>query len=150
MLVCLGESVHFHRAGWLARMVDVWRRLGSGMYGFWSSNLVRPHLNTTGFVVDPVLLRLYRNKVVTKTDRYQFEHGRYAFWKRVRLMGKPVRLVTWDGDWPPERWRQPANILWRGDQSNCLAYCSHTDNYLAAPLETRRVWQRHIDSPYRE
>ncbi len=47
MLVCLGESVYFHRPGWLKRMVEAWKVHGPGMYGFWASYLVRAHLNTT-------------------------------------------------------------------------------------------------------
>ncbi len=41
MLVCLGESVYFHRAGWLKRLVEAWEAYGEGMYGVYASNAVR-------------------------------------------------------------------------------------------------------------
>jgi len=57
--------------------------------------------------------------------------------------------VTWDGTWDPFQWRYPDNILWRGNQTNCLVYCNHTDRYNAAPVETRRNWERGADQPFK-
>ena len=147
ILVCLGESVYFHRAGWLRRVVEAWTKYGAGMYGFFSSNLVRPHMNTTGFATSPVLLRDYPKSITTHHDRYEFEHGERAFWRYVHGRGMPTKLLTWDGEWDPFLWRYPANILWRGDQSNCLVLCNHTERYDLAPPDTRRVWARGADSP---
>ena len=149
MLVCLGESVYFHRAGWLARMVEAWNKFGPGMFGFWSSNLVRPHMNTTGFVCDPALIAAYPFIINTRQDRYDFEHGQQPFWKRVVAQGRPVRFVTWDGEWEPAKWRQPPNILWRGDQSNLLAWCIHSDRYNEAPANTRWKWEAGADRPFK-
>lgn len=146
MLVCFGESVYFHRPGWLKKLVEAWDRFGPGMYGLFSSNLVRTHLNTTAFVTAPRPLRIYptpKNRV----ERYDFEHGTHAFWRYVRSNEMAVKLVTWDGVWNPDQWRLPGNILWRGTQDNCLAFCSHTDHYFAANPERRKRWEQWVDGP---
>lgn len=148
-MLCLGESCYFHRKGWLARIVSAWNQHGPGMYGSFASNLVRPHLNTTGFVCSPKLLREYPFAVKSKSDRYNFEHGSNSFWKYVHLRGFPVRMVTWDGCWEPRLWRYPHDILWRGTQQNCLMFCSHTERYSKAPEKTKLAWARGADAPYR-
>ncbi len=53
-ILCMGESCFFHRAGWMDRIDQVWKRLGPGFYGFFSSNLTNPHLNTTAFLCPPI------------------------------------------------------------------------------------------------
>src|SRR5574341_1233510 len=90
ILVCLGESIYFHREGWLRRVVDAWMKYGAGMYGFYSSNIVRPHMNTTGFATLPSLLREYPLAVQTHKDRYDFEHGERSFWRFVHSRGMPT------------------------------------------------------------
>lgn len=144
MLLCLGESTHFHRDGWLKRMVEAWEEFGPGMYGAFSSNLKQPHLNTTGFAVKPQLL-LGCAVPKNKAERYEFEHGDRAFWKRVQNLGFPVKLVTWDSTYDPPHWRRSENILWRGDQSNCLWWCIHNDRYFEAPDHTKERWQKAAD-----
>lgn len=144
MMVCAGETIHFHKPGWLRRYVDAWEKFGPGMYGTFSSNLVRPHLNTTGFAIDPKLLLGYprpRNKV----DRYGMEHGQNSLWKRIEALKFPVRCVTWDGFWDSNHWRNGENILWKGDQSNLLMFCSHTTRYFEADAETRKVWEKNAN-----
>jgi hypothetical protein len=64
-------------------------------------------------------------------------------------MGYPVRLVTWDGDWSPRLWREPPNILWKGDQSNCLVRCNHLDRFDAASPAVKARWSKLADSPFR-
>lgn len=148
MLVCLGESVYFHSPGWLKRMVAAWEQFGPGMYGFWSSHLVRAHLNTTGFVVAPSHLLEYP-RPTNHDQRYDFEHGIHSFWRHQQAKGRPTNLVTWDGVWGPLQWRLPKNILWRGNQTNCLAYCSHTDRYNSSDPALRAKWSRFIDVPFK-
>lgn len=147
LLVCLGESVYFHNPGWLKRIADAWNMNGPGMYGFFSSNIVRGHLNTTAFACDPSLLLQYptpRNHA----ERYEFEHGSHSFWRSVQSWNRPVNLVTFDGVWSPLVWRVPRDILWKGTQTNCLAFCSHTDHYFAADPETQKRWSAWIDQPF--
>lgn len=143
--VCLGESVYCHRAGWLKRIVECQSEHGQGMYGIYSSYLVRPHLNTTAFAVSPQHLREYP-KPLDKGARYAFEHGDKSLWRRIMFAGGTTRLVTWDGCWEPKDWRRPENILWRGDQSNCLLHSNHTDRWNSAHEKTKQVWTYGADA----
>lgn len=145
MLVCLGESVYAWKENWLVPIVEAWKRYGPGMYGFFSSFLVRPHLNTTAFAIDPVFLMGWPT-ITTHYSRYQAEHGKYSLWKHLAEFKRPTKLVTWDGVYDPPQWRYPKNILWRGDQSNCLLRCNHLDRYDAAEPETRKRWAYSADT----
>lgn len=147
MMVCFGESVYFHKPGWLVPMVDAWNEFGPGMYGFLSSNLVRPHLNTTAFVCSPEHLR-QPPKVRTHQQRYEFEHGKRSLWRRLSEKHIPVALVTWDGIWAPGTWRDGENIMWRGDQSNLLVWCNHVDRWFDADPETRFKWSAGADAQF--
>lgn len=149
MMLCCGESIYFHRKGWLTRFREVWEKFGPGMYGSLSSNLVRSHLNTTGFCCHPLILDLWKERVVDRASRYAFEHGQNAFWRRVQKRGMPVKLVTWDGVYDPRSWRCPPNIMWRGNQTNCLMWCQHTDRYVAMDSKTKEHWARNADRPFK-
>lgn len=146
MLVALGESCYFTKPNWLKPVVDAWKRFGPGMYGFFSSFLVRPHLNTTAFAVDPSFLMGWPT-VDNHPARYNLEHGRFPLWKHLQSFKKPTKLVTWDGCYDPPQWRYPKNILWRGDQSNLLIRCNHTDRYDAADDTTKKQWAYAADHP---
>lgn len=147
MQVCFGESVYFFQAGWLQRLAFAWTAYGEGMYGCYSSNLIRAHLNTTAFATAPKFLRGYP-LVRNQSARYEFEHGKMSLWRRLEQFKAPTKLVTWDGVWNPRQWRQPSNILNRGDQSNCLVWSVHTDRYRAADLPTKISWAKASDSPF--
>lgn len=146
--VCFGESVRFHRSGWLERLVESADEFGEGMYGCLSSHAVSAHLNTTAFAVTPKFLKEYP-KVLNRTARYQFEHGQDAMWRRIHAQGAETRLVTWDGCWEPGQWRTPPNILWRGDQSNCLVFANHTDRWFGRHEPHRRQWSEMADMPFK-
>ena len=139
LIVCLGESVRFHRAGWLDRLVSSASEYGEGIYGCFSSLAISPHLNTTAFAVSPKFLKDYP-LVRSKTGRYEFEHGAGAMWRKIRNNGGATKLVTWDGCYDPGDWRKPDNILWRGDQSNSLVFCNHTDNWTGRNEYVRKNW----------
>lgn len=147
-MCCFGQSVYFHREGWLRRLEYAWNKFGPGMYGIWSSNLVRPHMNTTGFAVDPKLL-LGHSTPRNRAERYAFEHGLRSFWRTANAFGRPTKLVTFDGIYDPMQWRQPKDILWRGDQSNCLAFCNHTQRWSEATPKNKIAWSRAADQPFR-
>lgn len=149
LMLCLGESVYFHRAGWLKRFVEAWESVGPGFYGALSSFAIRAHLQTSAFVCAPWMFGHYPEPIKSKADRYAFEHGPKAFWRRIENKRLPVRLVTWDGVWKPREWRKPQNILWRGDQSNCLMWNNHVDRWFKANRQTRERWSRNADQPFR-
>ena len=138
LMLCLGESVYFHRPEWLLRLAEAYDQHGPGMYGLLSSYQLAPHLNTTAFACSPAFIRSYPLVCATKGDRYQFEHGVHALWRRVEASGQAVKFVTWDGEWDQDDWRKPDNILCRGDQSNLLAFCNHSDNYARAQGDMKR------------
>ncbi len=148
LMVCFGESVRFHRAGWLSRLVDSASGFGEGMYGCLSSHAITAHLNTTAFAVSPRFLKQYP-AVKNKAQRYEFEHGTTAMWRQIKASGCETRLVTWDGSWGPGEWRNPDNILWRGDQSNCLVLCNHSDRWQGKDEFTRQSWSNRADAPFK-
>lgn len=148
MMVCLGESNYFHRAGWLTRLVYAWQKYGPGMYGPYATNVIRAHLQTTAFCCPPSLLAKYPVKVTNQRERYDFEHGPKSLWRRASAEGVPVRLVTWDGEWLPQDWRTPKNILWRGDQSNLLMWSNHSDAFRDADAERKANWSKSADRDY--
>lgn len=149
ILLCCGESVYFHRAGWFQRFLDAWKTHGPGMYGTFSSNNVRGHLQTTAFCCHPTMLQNYPRRVGNRADRYEFEHGENALWRRLADQGRPVRMVTWDGEYEPRMWRAPSNILYRGDQSNLLMWCNHSDGYAQADPMRRYNWERTCNQPFK-
>jgi hypothetical protein len=148
-ILCLGESNYFHREGWLKRLVEAWERYGPGFYGPYSSNAVRGHLNTTAFMCSPQHIRSYPYRAKDRASRMEFEHGEGALCRRLYSRGIPVRLVTWDGEWEPRLWRMPQNILWRGDQSNCLMWCNHADGYANLSAANKAQWQSRWDQPFK-
>lgn len=149
IMVCLGESVYFHRKGWLLRLVEAWGKYGPGMYGPFSSNNVRSHLGTTAFCCHPSMLLSYPFLVRSGPARYEFEHGDGALWRRLARRNIPVRLVTWDGEWEPRYWRMPPNIMYRGNQSNCLMWCNHSDGFANATPRRKASWAATADQMFR-
>lgn len=137
MVVCFGGPAYVRRAGWLKRMVYAWQKHGPGFYGSLATFEVSPHINTTGFWCMPELLRNYPYHVDTREQRYAFEHGPKACWRRAARMGLPVKLVTWIREYNWRDWRMEDNIYRRGNQSSCLTYFRHSDNFETADPMTR-------------
>ncbi len=149
MLCCLGESCFFHRAGWLKRLAEARERWGPGMYGPLASHVRRAHLQTTAFAISPPQLLLeYPLPLKSREDRWQFEHGERAFWRMLHHRRFAVKLVTFDGEYSPGKWRVPENVLWKGTQENVLIWCNHTERYFEASPERKRNWQRSADRPF--
>ena len=132
MVFVCGANCYVRREFWLFRIAEVWNRTGPGMYGTMASYMVRPHINTSGFACLPSSLCKYAEdhpNVRSRFERYEFEHGPDALHIQIARQGMPVRLVTWDGDYGVAHWRTPENIYQKGDQSNCLTYFWHSDEY---------------------
>jgi hypothetical protein len=129
MMACFGGHTYFRRQGWLKRLAEAWQKNGPGLYGSLASYEIRPHFCTTGIAFPPSLLASYPFPVVTDADRYAFEHGPNSFVNYAIRRKLPVRLVTWDSDWPVNKWRWPENCYARGDQSNCLCYFRVSDSF---------------------
>ena len=134
LAVYFGTTSYVQAPHWLAHMVYASSRHGRGMYGSLASYEISPHLATTGFWCHPSLVAEYPHPVITKSDRYDFEHGPRAFWRHVQRRGLPALLVTWDGEYDWRDWRKPPNIYRRGNQGNCLTFYRHSTNFgLASP-----------------
>lgn len=147
MQVNFGESCYLHKPGWMLQLAQAWSVFGPSFLGVFSSHSVRAHLNTNAFACSPNHLREYP-PVTNHPERYAFEHGPNALWRRLDRKGIPVRLVTWDGTWRKGDWRKPQNILSRGTQENCLCWCIHNERYWAADPATKRLWASYADRPF--
>lgn len=146
IMLCCGGSTFFRKAGWGHRMVEAWETHGPGFYGSNAVFDVTPHINTNGFWCAPEMLALYPQPVVTKQDRYAFEHGQSSMWRILNAKGFPVKLVTWTGEFDWQEWRSQPNILRRGDQSNCLVYWHHHLIYERGGSQRRRELERVSDT----
>ncbi|MGB4593708.1 MAG: hypothetical protein WBI63_08065, partial [Coriobacteriia bacterium] len=122
LMVCLGGSSYFMRAGWLSRMAEAYCEHGLGLYGSSASLEITPHIRTTGFWCHPTLLRAYPRTVRSKKDRYAFEHGPASLTRLAEYVGLGCWLVTWDAVYAKPQWRTPPNIFRRGDQSNSIVF----------------------------
>jgi len=140
LMICFGESVYFHKAGWMERIIDCYS--GPGIYGLLSSNVLRPHLPTTAFAATPELLRKYPWRVSNKAERYRFEHGENSFMNWIKRKSGVVKFVSFDGCFGELEWRHPENIMWKGNQSNCLVWCNHTDRYTQSNDTVKALWRR--------
>ena len=148
-MLCLGESIHFTQEGWLSRIAGAWQRYGPGFYGPFGSNNVSPHLQTSAFFCAPSLLLTYPTRPQNRKERFEFEHGAGALWRRALSRNLPVRCVTWDGAWEPRSWRSPPEILWRGNQNNLLMRNNHADAFDRQPQNVQALWSRLADTPFR-
>jgi hypothetical protein len=103
LLVCLGAPVHFHRPGWLDRIMLAYLENGPAVYSPWGFHSPRPHLRTTAFWLPPELLNSYPHRV-SDQERYQFEHGpeSIALWSQKQ--GFEPLQVTWRGVYPMDAW----------------------------------------------
>jgi hypothetical protein len=104
LMVCLGAPIHFHKPGWLDRIVMAYEEYGPTVYGPWGFQVPRPHLRTTAFWLPPELLNSYPRRV-DNTSRYEFEHGgeSIALWAKAR--GFDPLMVTWSGVYGMDAWQ---------------------------------------------
>lgn len=123
MLVFLGGSAYCKRAGWLARMYEVFSANGGrGLFGACgnlgdSRSNVYPHIRTTGFWCSPQHMHYYPHKVTTPGGRYPFEHGPENITRWTMNSGLPALIVDWDGVYEYPKWNDGPNGFHRGDQS---------------------------------
>lgn len=114
MLVCFGSYSYFHKPGWLGRFVDAWDEFGPGLYANMSCGpRAMTPVRTTGFACPPALIRSYPKRVVTKQDRYDFEHYTDNNFTTLALrQGLPVKFVTWDKFYDVANWEfRPNNLV---------------------------------------
>ena len=95
LMVCMGAHTHFHRAGWLDRIMDIYYLNGPGLYGCWGFEQPSPHIRTTFFCIPPTLLSTYPHKIDNE-HRYNFEHGARQSILQWSLQNElPVAMISW-------------------------------------------------------
>lgn len=145
-MVCCSSQVHFHRAGWLARMAQARENLGPSLYGGMGSfEQNRPHIRTCFYGVDPKLFRGYPEAVNSRVKSLQFESQPNNFMGWLQGQGMTGYMVAWDGIYGPEEYRKPANVFRRGDQTNCLVWDRHTAIYASDTPEQRAITEALAD-----
>lgn len=134
IIVSLATPVSFWKSGWLARLVQAREKHGDGLYGPFASYEYLPHIRTSCWMVDRDTFLKYPHTIDTRAKCYWAEHSdrstalwQFTFW--YCSLGKPTLMVTWDGEYEPLDWRNPDNIMYRGDQSNCLIHDRYTRMY---------------------
>lgn len=137
-VLCCNTMTYFHRPGWLETMVSAAERHGPGVYGMFASYESCPHLRTNLIMFPPAVIRRYPHKVTSRAECLLFENGpeNFSLWAIANDL--PALLVTADGGCHalPE-WRTPPDIFRRGNQSNCLAWDRHCEQYTLMPQEIR-------------
>lgn len=104
LMVCLGSPIHFHKPGWLDRIVMAYEENGPTVYAPWGFQHPNPHLRTTAFWLPPELLNSYPKRV-GNADRYAFEHGPESISLWAKKQGFDPLMVTWRGVYPLEAWQ---------------------------------------------
>lgn len=106
LLVCLGACVHFHRAGWLDRIVESFLQYGIGLYGTACYYTPDYHVRTTCFWCPPEVLASYPDQIgTTRSSRYDFEHGPHSLTRFARNAALPCVMATWQGFFDFPAWR---------------------------------------------
>jgi acetyltransferase-like isoleucine patch superfamily enzyme len=146
LIVCLGGSSRFGRGGWLRRMVEAAMTHGDALYGASASYERDPHIRTTAFWCDPMVIRAYPTKVRTFEERYSFEAGPRSITRLAEHVGLACWLVTWDGEYRKAEWRTPPNVFRRGDQSNALVLDRYFDDFDLLDEQSRAVYAHLADS----
>lgn len=103
LMVCLGAPVHFHKPGWLDRIVQAYMENGPAVYAPWGFHQPLPHLRTTAFWCPPEFLSSYPHRVSDR-ERYQFEHGLDSITLWTQKLGFEPLQVTWRGVFGMENW----------------------------------------------
>lgn len=126
IMAFFGNSAYLPRPGWLERMVECHDAHGLALYGSMGNkgNLklgIWPHVRTTGWWINPGLLRLYPKIVTHPGERYEFEHGRSCLSEWILKNGLNRWVATHDQIYPYELWDSIPNGMHRGDQSDLLS-----------------------------
>ncbi|MGN6588219.1 MAG: hypothetical protein ACTHKT_12245 [Solirubrobacterales bacterium] len=144
--------------GWLARMEEALLRPEVGMVGatgsYESPNAVRPgplrrlrpgfepfpnpHLRTNGFAMErELILQLDWDTDLTREQTVMLEGGRHSLTRQVRKRGLETLVVSRDGAYPPDRWRESATFR-SGEQANLLLADNRTRHYQEGGTLIRR------------
>lgn len=130
-MVCLSSRVHFHRAGWLKRLMDCWNDFGPGLYGTAATREPgRLCLRTHCYMLGSYDFQRYPHVINSRSRGHFFEWGDHnpdgSLTDWYQSLGGMTRVVYWDSCSDVE-WLAQDNIFRRGDQSNLLVWDRHTE-----------------------
>ena len=109
LLVCLGAPVHFHRSGWLVRMVESYLNNAPCLCGCWAYLHPNWHVRTTAFWTDPNIIRSYPYVIGSaRSSRYDFEHGKNSITRHVLKADMDCIMVSWKGEFGLKQWSNHA------------------------------------------
>lgn len=151
MMLFMNGRAHFWKENWLKPFVDAFVKFGEkGLYGNAASfescpvdpmPWPNPHIRTPCFATSPKVFRKFCYDLSHREHSGYFESGRWNFSEWFRERGLPVKLVTRDGVYDREQWRKPENIFRRGNQSNCLVWDKHHQEYFNADHATKKAME---------
>lgn len=124
LILCLGASTYFNGPGWLSRVVESFVKHGDALYGTMGNRgdagaKVNRHIRSTAFWLPPRLLNQYP-KVVSKPQRYEFEHGGNCLTEWMMGQGYEALVVSRKDEYEWDNWDRVPNGFHRGDQSNLM------------------------------
>lgn len=119
LLLCLGSSTKFWKAGWLDRIAQVYKDNGPALYGCWAFHQPAVHVRTTAFWLPPELLNSYPYRIADHM-RYEFEHGQHSIVNHVTSVGFPSYMVTWSGVYGRDQWHHV-------ERDQCLWFDNHCE-----------------------
>lgn len=125
LMIFQGVSGFIKGEGWLERIVEVFQRKGTALYGVMGNQGVEamgvfPHIRTTGFWMPPSLLNDYPMIVSQSSQRYAFEHGHQCLTQWVRNRGLKAWVIGWNAEAELPNWDLIPNGFHRGDQSDLI------------------------------
>jgi len=140
LLVCFNSSTYVTGPRWLKHFVQAVEEYGDGLYGPLASYEIQPHIRTPCMIFQPHVVRGYPHEVLSRDDTWRFEVFGFPpenvnFTQWVKNKGLQTRLVTWDGVYDMQEWRNPPNIFRRGDQSNLIVRDRHVEAYDVSDAE---------------
>lgn len=124
MMVFFGNSAYLRGPNWLSRMAEVFGQNRNCLYGSMQNNGhiaigVYPHIRTTGFWCDPILLLRYPTLIHSQEMRYGFEHGPNSF-TMFCATTVGAYIATWSGIFGMNMWGHIPNGYHSGDQSDMI------------------------------
>ncbi len=125
LMVFFGGNTYFRRAGWLARMVQVYEIYGDGLYGCTGNQgdsrfNVFPHVRTTGWWTNPKWVNLHPLRVTDNSQRYPYEHGAHGISTWMLREGRHVWVAGWNDVRPLHDCDAMPEGFHKGTQANLL------------------------------
>jgi hypothetical protein len=138
-MVASTSRAYFHREYWLRRMVEARERFGPGLYSTGiSSEGGLCHLCIRFIGIDTDIFNLYPHQIDSRDKGCFFEIGQgnpdgcFSDWAQNH--GQAV-VVYWSGEFDGKVYPRIPNCFRNGDQSECLVFDRHTDEYRDATPE---------------